>query len=106
MPLTPPANYTSVYVAAAVGLSIALIVGLVTRSTLPHVGDLQHSLPHGGLYKDGTKSINYFKPRSLNSIEAKASFWGQPWCLVILLVAVIICLSRKANVCSTCGRQH
>ncbi|MBD1435211.1 hypothetical protein H8B06_20545, partial [Sphingobacterium sp. DN00404] len=47
MPLTPPPNYTGLYIAAALGVSLAAVVALFTRSTLPIVGDSQHNLPHG-----------------------------------------------------------
>nr|ACV31390.1 triple gene block protein 2 [Ligustrum necrotic ringspot virus] len=106
MPLTPPANYIQVYVSAAIGVSLALIVGLATRNTLPIVGDLQHNLPHGGRYRDGTKSVDYFKPCKLNSVEGGSSWVSQPWLLVILLVAAVILLSKKPNYCGTCGRVH
>jgi hypothetical protein len=106
MPLTPPPNYTQIYVAAAIGTSIALTLGLLTRNTLPTVGDLQHNLPHGGTYRDGTKCVHYFKPAKLNSIESRNSWGTQPWALVIILTALIIALSRKSNVCASCGRHH
>jgi len=106
MPLTPPPNYSQVFVAAAVGVSIALFTGLITRNTLPAVGDLQHNLPHGGRYRDGTKSVDYFQPRKLNSVEAGKYWVNQPWLLVITLIALIVALSKRPNVCSTCGRCH
>nr|AJD23373.1 triple gene block protein 2 [Yam virus X]AJD23378.1 triple gene block protein 2 [Yam virus X]AJD23383.1 triple gene block protein 2 [Yam virus X]AJD23388.1 triple gene block protein 2 [Yam virus X] len=62
MPLTPPPDYKQVYLVFVVGLSVALGCYILTRSTLPHVGDNLHSLPHGGTYADGTKRIIYHRP--------------------------------------------
>jgi hypothetical protein len=106
MPLTPPPNYTQAVTAAAIGITLALLVGLLTRSTLPQVGDLQHSLPHGGRYKDGTKLVEYCGPGKLNSIESRNSWGTQPWFLVIVLVGAIIILSRRGNPLCQCGRSH
>nr|CAB57960.1 12kDa protein [Lily latent virus] len=106
MPLTPPPDYTRVYVAFAIGASIALFTGLVTRSTLPTVGDLQHNLPHGGRYRDGTKSVEYCGPRKLNYVESTGRWHNQPWLLVIVLVALIIAIGRQSHTCRVCGRSH
>jgi hypothetical protein len=106
MPLTPPPDYSKVFIAAAIGVSASLALGLVTRNTLPIVGDLGHNLPHGGRYRDGTKSVDYYKPGKLNSVESRSTLSSQPWFLVVVLVGLIILLSRKPNVCATCGRGH
>jgi len=106
MPLTPPPNYTQTYLAAALGLSAAVLVGLLTRATLPHVGDLQHSLPHGGKYRDGTKSVDYCSPRKLNSLERGAVGQWLIWPVVILLVCVILIRSRNPTGCITCVARH
>jgi hypothetical protein len=106
MPLTPPPNYSQAVTAVAIGFSLALLVGLITRSTLPHVGDLQHSLPHGGRYKDGTKIVDYCGPGRLNSIESRGTWGTQPWLLVIILVGAIILISRRSPNQCQCGRTH
>jgi uncharacterized membrane-anchored protein len=106
MPLTPPPNYTQTYLAVALGLSAAVLVGLLTRATLPHVGDLQHSLPHGGKYRDGTKSVDYCSPKKLNSVESRVVGSWLAWPLVILLVCVILLRSYRAPGCVTCGARH
>ncbi|BAG06156.1 triple gene block protein 2 [Phaius virus X] len=59
MPLQPPTDYTRIYSFLVIGVSCVTILYLLTRSTLPHVGDNIHHLPHGGCYRDGTKSIYY-----------------------------------------------
>nr|QBC88141.1 triple gene block protein 2 [synthetic construct]BBD19975.1 unnamed protein product [Potato virus S] len=106
MPLTPPPNYTGLYIAAALGASLAAVVALFTRSTLPIVGDSQHNLPHGGRYRDGTKAIDYFKPAKLNSVEPGNHWYAQPWLLVLLLVALICLSGRHAPCCPRCNRVH
>nr|CAJ98529.1 12K protein [Potato rough dwarf virus] len=106
MPLTPPPNYSQSFLCAAIGLSIALSLGLLTRSTLPFAGDGNHSLPHGGVYRDGTKHVLYNHPKKLNSVEAGSAWCRQPWLLCITLVLLITYLSKRGERCQTCGRQH
>ncbi|ACJ14320.1 triple gene block protein 2 [Potato latent virus] len=106
MPLTPPPDYTKAILAACIGLSLALLVGVYSRSTIPAVGDNLHSLPHGGTYLDGTKRIVYGAPNKLNSLEGQRTLSGQPWAIVIVLIAVIILLSRFNSTCAHCGRCH
>lgn len=107
MPLTPPPDYTKVFLAIAVGFSCALVISLFTRSTLPHVGDQIHSLPHGGWYRDGTKQIFYGRPNKLNSVEKQGFLVGYPWAFVIILVALIILSSiRGTGRCMVCGLRH
>nr|QBL75478.1 TGB2 [Potato virus M] len=108
MPLTPPPDFTKVYLSAACGAALAIAIWLLTKNTLPAVGDRDHNLPHGGWYRDGTKAVFYNKPCKLNSIESRStSLFGQPWALVILLIALIWASSRfgKQN-CRTCGGAH
>ncbi|MBB6642124.1 hypothetical protein H7F02_18955, partial [Proteus mirabilis] len=66
-----------------------------------------HSLPHGGFYKDGTKTIQYGAPCKLNSLENHYSLRNQPWAYVLLLLLAIFLSERFYNrgVCS-CGRAH
>ncbi|ACN66298.1 12 KDa protein, partial [Verbena latent virus] len=79
MPLIAPPDNTRTFLCLAVGISLSLFIGLYTRNTLPHVGDLHHSLPHGGFYRDGTKTISYLKPNKLNSVEGhQKHFATQP----------------------------
>ncbi|AIZ76627.1 triple gene block protein 2 [Elderberry carlavirus C] len=100
MPLTPPPDYTKAVLAIAIGVSVALLVGLYTRTTLPHVGDLQHSLPHGGLYKDGTKQIAYGAPLKLNSVSSAGPQRHYVWAAVLALCAIVYATSRRRAACN------
>nr|QCY49521.1 triple gene block 2 protein [Shallot latent virus] len=93
MPLSPPPDHTKTYFACAVGVCIALCLYALTRSTLPHVGDNIHSLPHGGCYQDGTKRIVYNSPaRNFPSSNLLLSLTS-PLCLLALILG-LICLSE------------
>lgn len=108
MPLSPPIDYSRVFIAIVIGSTIGLALFALTRSTLPHVGDNLHSLPHGGRYRDGTKSIDYCGPRkSFPSSSLFGSSSGSlPALAVILLVAVIIAISSlKQNKTRVCNCQ-
>nr|UGL76540.1 triple gene block protein 2 [Chrysanthemum virus B]WBY54307.1 MAG: triple gene block protein 2 [Chrysanthemum virus B]WBY54313.1 MAG: triple gene block protein 2 [Chrysanthemum virus B]WBY54319.1 MAG: triple gene block protein 2 [Chrysanthemum virus B] len=107
MPLTPPPDHTKVLLVAAIGLSIVASILTYSRNTLPQVGDHSHLLPHGGVYKDGTKTIVYGGPRKLNSLEGGFNLPVQPWFLVILLSAAIFLLScRSGHRRCICGQCH
>lgn len=107
MPLSPPPNYTNVLACFCVGLSLALIVHLTTRSTIPQVGDNVHSLPHGGLYRDGTKQIAYCSPGKLNSIEGRGVGVPNAWLVVIGLIAAILGVSwLESKRCDRCSSIH
>lgn len=107
MPLSPPPDNSKAIFAAAVGLSLVLLVLVYSRNTLPQVGDNIHSLPHGGVYRDGTKSVFYGAPGKLNSLEKAQKILSQPWAWVIALVAVIILLSSGGGRRNcACGRNH
>nr|DAG45438.1 MAG TPA: movement protein [Bacteriophage sp.] len=107
MPLLPPPDNTKAILAVAVGCSIGLALFMLTRSTLPHVGDNLHSLPHGGSYRDGTKSINYCGPRknypSSNLLTNSTAFVP---IIVVVLTGAILLLSRGSGRCVACGRSH
>jgi len=104
MPLTPPPDYSKAVFALAVGASLAILVGLWSRSTLPHVGDNIHHLPHGGVYRDGTKAVLYGSPKKLNSVEGSDTSKHYIWGFVVALVGLILLLSRRggANHCVSC----
>ncbi|ABW05094.1 triple gene block 2 protein [Phlox virus B] len=107
MPLTPPPDHTRSLLAVAIGFSIIGIVLVYSRSTLPFTGDNIHSLPHGGLYKDGTKQIQYGAPRKLNSLEGPQKLATQPWAYVLLLTLLILISVQvdRFRVCR-CGVRH
>ncbi|AUG45970.1 TGB2 [Babaco mosaic virus] len=82
--LTPPSDNSSAILAVAVGIGLALFTFTLLSYKLPVPGDNIHSLPFGGYYRDGTKSISYNSPRS----QASASK-SVPALLVLALVAAI-----------------
>nr|QQG34555.1 TGB2 [Tagetes carlavirus 1] len=107
MVLTPPPDHTRTFLVAAIGASVVLLVYVYSRSTLPGVGDNLHSLPHGGFYRDGTKTIHYGAPCKLNSLESTYSFTNQPWAYILLLtLLIVICESLNRRGTCSCGRAH
>nr|WDD44732.1 triple gene block protein 2 [Shallot latent virus] len=94
MPLSPPPDHTKTLLAGVVGVCIALCLYTLTRSTLPHVGDNIHSLPHGGCYQDGTKKIIYNRPaRNFPSSNLHLGLTS-PFSLVFLLLGLIFLSER------------
>nr|CAA74275.1 unnamed protein product [Strawberry mild yellow edge virus] len=89
MPLTPPPDHSITYRILAVGLCSCCAIYAATRSTLPHTGDNLHSLPYGGKYSDGTKSICYSGPGPTPDIPTHL-----PALLVLVLVIAIYASSR------------
>nr|QED43823.1 TGB2 [Garlic latent virus]QED43877.1 TGB2 [Garlic latent virus]QED43883.1 TGB2 [Garlic latent virus] len=109
MPLSPPPDHTKTYFAGAIGVCVALCLYTLTRSTLPHVGDNIHSLPHGGCYQDGTKRIVYNNPaRNFPSSNLPLNF-SSPVLLLGILIGLIL-LSEKLRPSSrthiTCSCNH
>nr|WID94048.1 triple gene block protein 2 [Sweet potato chlorotic fleck virus] len=108
MSLTPPADYSKSVLAFSIGCGIAVIIFVTTRSTLPYVGDGQHSLPHGGTYCDAAKRVIYGKP-SRGAFDwlytSGSASYAIP--LILCLTLLIYCLSPKPQpVCHRCGLQH
>nr|QYF50198.1 MAG: triple gene block protein 2 [Xinjiang betaflexivirus 2] len=108
MPLSPPIDYSRVFIVVAVGLSIGLALYTLTRSTLPHVGDNIHSLPHGGRYRDGTKSIDYCSPQ--RNFPSSNLFRGGSLIGPSLIIAVVVCailvserFGHRTPACVNCG---
>lgn len=102
--LTPPPDPTKAILPLTLGLGLALVVFTLTRSTLPNVGDTAHSLPHGGWYKDGTKTVFYAGPRK------PFTNWS-PFLLVLgltLAVYVSYLFESRSRVgpCNHCGSKH
>ncbi|ASE06182.1 TGB 2 protein [Euonymus yellow vein virus] len=83
MPLTPPRDYSTVFVVALAAFSLVAFTFTATRSTLPFVGDNIHSLAHGGCYRDGTKSIQYFPPTPVGSALKGGYLAAAITCIVI-----------------------
>nr|BAZ96205.1 TGB2 [Shallot latent virus] len=109
MPLSPPPDHTKTLFAGAIGVCIALCLYTLTRSTLPHVGDNIHSLPHGGCYQDGTKKIVYNSPARNFPSSNLLSKSTSPICLIALIIGLIF-LSERIKTSSstrvTCRCNH
>nr|AFV36802.1 TGB2 protein [Garlic latent virus] len=109
MPLSPPPDHTKTFFASVVGICIALCLYTLTRSTLPHVGDNLHSLPHGGCYQDGTKRIFYNSPARKFPSSNLLSGLTAPLCLLTFIIG-LICISEKikpsSNARITCRCNH
>nr|WDS52200.1 MAG: triple gene block protein 2 [Opuntia potexvirus A] len=102
--LTPPPDYSKIALPVSIGLGIAVVVYTLTRSTLPRVGDPSHELPHGGWYKDGTKTVLYNSPSQLTGSHI-------PFLLALLLpiliyVSSLPCTRSPTRVCNHCGSKH
>nr|WBG54316.1 triple gene block protein 2 [Poplar mosaic virus] len=109
MPLSPPPDHSKTFLVAAAGLSLVLCLYTLTRSTLPGVGDNIHSLPHGGQYRDGTKSINYCSPgKSYPSSNLLRGGHFPALCAILLISGAILISYRfqARGACSRCGVTH
>lgn len=106
MPLTAPPDYTRVFLCVGLGLTLALVVAVYSRSTLPFVGDNSHALPHGGIYRDGTKSVCYGAPKKLNSLESYSG--NQAWAAfgVFSLTGLVLLSSWFSRSCAACHQRH
>nr|QNN26224.1 TGB2 [Peony betaflexivirus 1] len=96
--LAPPPDYSKLGLPLIIGAATALSLFFLTRSNLPHVGDNVHSLPHGGRYKDGTKSVDYCSPRK--NLPSSNLFEGKPWNILLLILALsyaIYIISSRDN---------
>nr|QQG34567.1 TGB2 [Dioscorea potexvirus 1] len=108
MPLYQPPDYSKVVLVFACTLGVTLTILVATRNTLPHVGDHSHSLPHGGCYKDGTKSIFYNSPNqhTHGNTNKQIGFIIPLAIAIILLVLTVTYKPRtRSCVCYIC-RTH
>nr|APG31857.1 TGBp2 [Arachis pintoi virus] len=103
MSFTPPPDYTKVWIAAAVGGSIALISLIAVQDRTPHVGDNIHHLPHGGSYQDGNKRVLYQGPSHRG---ANKPSWAPAAAVLLLSVAILVSefskRRRRVHRCVTC----
>jgi len=108
MPLSPPPDHTKAVLAIAIGVACALSLFTLTRSNLPHVGDNIHHLPHGGLYRDGTKCITYGAPARKWPASNLFNSGNFPALAVVLaLSAIIVYRSSGVNrICQHCEHSH
>lgn len=84
--LQRPPDHSRSLLVLAIGLAAAVVLFMLTRSTLSHVGDNIHALPHGGCYRDGTKTISYRGPGS--SFPASSLLGFAPLILALALFAL------------------
>nr|QNT38356.1 TGB2 [Cherry virus Turkey] len=104
MSLTPPPNYTSAVLCGCAGVCAALIVVSLKSDYSAPVGDNIHRLPHGGSYKDGTKSVVYagrfFEGKGHLGLEEDFNnFWvfTVVWLLIFLIYVSHKCTSRNRS---------
>lgn len=89
MPLIAPKDYSKVYLCAAAGVCVALIIFSLRADQLPTVGDIGHKLPYGGHYKDGTKEIFYGGSKVGNSQVFSKIPRGKPLAFALLTLTVL-----------------
>lgn len=109
MPLLPPPDNSKAIFACAIGAGAALVIFVTTRSTLPHVGDNIHSLPHGGYYQDGTKRVAYCSPGRNYPFSGLFAPFSRSSVIVLIIAlsfAIFCTRPRRENTCIACGRAH
>lgn len=112
MSLRQPENFSGKIVPICVSVTIGVILFLLTKNNLPHVGDNIHSLPHGGTYIDGSKRINYCSPRGSypgNNLLRGSGHLLNPAILVFVLIFAIYVSNRMGNrsiTLSSCSLAH
>ncbi|AGI62180.1 triple gene block protein 2 [Cherry rusty mottle associated virus] len=100
MSLKPPTDWSKPILFASVGVAASLVCFVFKADYLPRVGDNIHSLPHGGSYRDGTKSINYnglkcIENSSVDPFHHSGKFLA--FCSVIVLSVLIYVCSKYSN---------
>nr|UEE94774.1 hypothetical protein [Pea streak virus] len=104
MPLIAPPDNSRSFLALAIGAGIAIVIFTLRSSQLPHVGDNIHSLPHGGFYKDGTKTIQYHSPARVSNNWFKGPNNIQALALVLLIIGLIHASSLRTNKGCNCHK--
>lgn len=107
--LSAPPDYTNVYKLIALGIICIGIVVAIRSNTLPHAGDTQHALPHGGLYRDGTKQVTYY-PASQSAQTHNNAYAAAAVLIISFLIWISTKLSahsspRSPPVCAHCPRH-
>nr|P22170.2 RecName: Full=Movement protein TGB2; AltName: Full=12 kDa protein; AltName: Full=Triple gene block 2 protein; Short=TGBp2 [Foxtail mosaic virus]ABW25050.1 14K protein [Foxtail mosaic virus]ABW25056.1 14K protein [Foxtail mosaic virus] len=103
--LRPPPDNTKAILTIAIGIAASLVFFMLTRNNLPHVGDNIHSLPHGGSYIDGTKSINYRPPASRYPSSNLLAF-APPILAAVLFFLTQPYLATRRSRCVRCFVVH
>nr|ALP45857.1 triple gene block protein 2 [Cherry green ring mottle virus] len=108
MSLKPPTDFSKPLLFAVAGVSLALLCAAYKSHYLPSVGDNIHSLPHGGYYSDGTKSISYNGLNCQQNYSQNFSLSNNkliPLALV-LFVSFLIYVSSKFGNRSPCIQHY
>nr|AGZ15213.1 triple gene block 2 [Cowpea mild mottle virus] len=107
MPLVPPPDHSKSYFAAAVGISISLIILALNRYVYPGLGvTVSTGFLLGVVYRDGTKAAIYNRPSLPRSSGTSLGKLEILFGVLILSLLIIFLSSRKARVCHVCGRVH
>uniref|UniRef100_A0AAU7L1W8 Movement protein TGB2 n=1 Tax=Hibiscus chlorotic speck associated virus 1 TaxID=3143942 RepID=A0AAU7L1W8_9VIRU len=105
MPLSQPPDHSKAVLILVIGISLGLIVYLLTSYKGPGVGDNIHSLPFGGYYQDGTKRIVYNSPQKQDKAFSIGLDKTLAFALLILLSFLIYVSERvvpNRNSCHNC----
>nr|QQG34685.1 TGB2 [Caper carlavirus 1] len=95
MPIQQPDSHSKSIFVASAGVVAAIVINQLRSHTSPVGGDPYHKLPYGGLYKDGTKSINYYPPGWKSPIGAETNSQFGVFLVVILIIFVLRLLYNK-----------
>nr|AVD50424.1 TGB protein 2 [Cherry green ring mottle virus] len=107
MSLRPPTDYSKPILCAAVGVSLALLCAALKSHYLPSVGDNLHSLPHGGYYTDGTKSISYNGLNCKEPSQVRTSLKSEKLIALLLVIVVSFLIYVSSRFSSRSSRiQH
>lgn len=113
MSFSAPTNWAAALKPIFIGVAVACVIHFTQRSNLPHVGDQGHSLPHGGIYRDGTKAVNYYSPNHSfprpGLLNKCTNSLGVLSLISILIIAIIVNervfnRGRRVCVCTSCSR--
>nr|QJX15396.1 triple gene block protein 2 [Carnation latent virus] len=106
MPLLPPPDHTKAVLAISIGVVVAVVIFALRSNNLPAVGDNVHSLPHGGFYKDGTKTVFYGSKVNAGSVsEHTARILSKPYAAFALICGVLFLSFFNKKKCNcTCDR--
>uniref|UniRef100_A0AAU7L1Y0 Movement protein TGB2 n=1 Tax=Hibiscus chlorotic speck associated virus 1 TaxID=3143942 RepID=A0AAU7L1Y0_9VIRU len=111
MPLSQPPDHSKTLLVLVIGISLGLIVYLLTSYKGPSVGDNIHNLPFGGYYQDGTKRIIYNSPQKQNKAYSIGLDKTLAFVLLILLSFLVyvserVVPGRNSGTNCVCDSHH